>query len=105
MHEQISWSDQKYKNLNRSESFVEVQWIEILNENCKNIVVANLYRPPDGDITDFISYLEHAMDNMDFFKYEIFIQGDFNIDFLDRGSENTKKNQVNSERVWLESNN
>ena len=89
--EQVIWSDQKYKHLNRSVPYIESQWIEIINPNSKNIIITNMYRPPDGDISDFITTLETAMENLDFTKNEIFLMGDFNIDYLDNADEKTKK--------------
>ena len=50
IHEKVIWSDPKYKHLNRSESFVESQWIEVINPKCKNFIIANIYRPPSGAI-------------------------------------------------------
>ena len=91
INEHITWVDQKYKHLNRSSSVLEIQWIEIINPKSKNIVIGNGYRPPDGNVTDFIAYFENSLNNIDFTKNVVFLIGDFNIDYLDKLSENTKQ--------------
>ena len=50
----------------------------------KLIVIGNLYRPPQGDVDLCIQYLESAIDNFEMDRIELFLMGDFNIDFLDK---------------------
>ena len=70
---------------------IECQWIELINTNQRNIVICNAYRPPQGDVDNFISFLETCLENLDLSTRDIFIMGDFNVDFLDRQNAHTKK--------------
>ena len=83
IRDSVSWSDENVLFLNRSENFLEIQWIEVINENCKNFIIANTYRPPDGSLTDFQDFMEAALNSVDLLKNELFIIGDLNLDFLD----------------------
>ena len=51
----------------------------------------NIYRPPQGKVDSFSNFLELAINSIDLNKKDIFILGDFNIDFLDKSDGNTKK--------------
>ena len=44
----LSYSTTNYKHLNKSSNNIEIQWVEIIRNGRNNIVVANVYRPPDG---------------------------------------------------------
>ena len=35
--------------------------VEIINENCKNFIIANAYRPPDWNVSDFRDFIEAAL--------------------------------------------
>ena len=70
---------------------VECQAIEIIYENQKNVIVLNLYRPPQGNIENFIDYIDRMVNSIDIVKKDVFILGDYNIDFLDKSDTNTKK--------------
>ena len=74
-----------------SNTDIECQWIEIVNLNQRNIMICNAYRPPQGNVENFISYLESCLENIDFSIYDVFIMGDINIDFLDNQNVHTKK--------------
>ena len=79
----VQWSDENVKFLNRSENFLEIQWIEITNENCRNFIIANGYRPPDGNISDFHDFIEASSNSIDLTRNDVFLIGDFNLDYLD----------------------
>ena len=70
---------------------VECQWLELNFELQRNIVLATVYRPPQGNIKNFIKYLENTLNQLQLEKTDIFFLGDFNIDFLDKKVETTKK--------------
>ena len=55
------------------------------------ILIGNLYRPPQGDVDQFIQYLEKVFDDIETDNIELFIMGDFNIDFLDKKDPKCKK--------------
>ena len=56
--------------------------IELTNTNGKNIFVACVYRPPDGNISSFEKSLIKVIFNANKEKKNVFIAGDFNIDAL-----------------------
>ena len=62
-----------------------------MNYKCKNFLIANGYRPRDGNVTDFLTYVENSFNEIDFTKLDVFLMGDFNIDYLDKKSDNTKR--------------
>ena len=83
INENLNWTNATCKHLNVSSNDVEIQWIEIINEKCKIFYIANVYRPPDSNVEDFIIYLENSLSYIDNNRHDIFIMGDFNIDYLD----------------------
>ena len=62
---------------------MEIQWVEIINEKCRNFIIGNAYRPPDGSLTDFRDFIEAALNSLDLSKNDVFLIGDFNLDYLD----------------------
>ena len=60
----------------------EAVWTEIKNTNSKNILCACVYRHPNNDLSDFLVYLEAALNIVKKENKEIYICGDFNIDLL-----------------------
>ena len=70
--------------LNRSTCDIEIQWVEIQQEHCKNIIIANCYRPPTGNIDNFLKYLGDAVETINLDRKDLFIMGDINIDTLDK---------------------
>ena len=66
----------------RSDANIELVWTLIKNEKQSNIAVGSLYRPPNGDIEDFIAQLETSLESVSkLAKTEIFLLGDFNINY------------------------
>ena len=57
-------------------------WIEIPVENNRNIICGSVYRHPSYDIIEFHNYLENVLKKATLENKEIYICGDFNIDFL-----------------------
>ena len=84
-------SDTNFARLNRSTKHIESQWVSIKQNHSKIILIGNMYRPPQGDVDIFIQYLENVFDDIDLDKTEIFLMGDFNIDFLDKKDVKCKK--------------
>ena len=72
---------------------MEIQWITLIHPRMNKICIANLYRPPQGNIKKFCDQLENQINTVKN-KYthepEIFILGDYNIDFLKPRDPNTK---------------
>ena len=74
-------SASQLQDLNISSQHGELQWMYITNDYCKNIIIANCYRPHAGDVKHFITLLEDRLITLDMQKNDIFVLGDFNIDF------------------------
>ncbi|XP_065679652.1 uncharacterized protein LOC136094047 [Hydra vulgaris] len=70
------------KDLSISDSSCEVLTIEITNSKTKNILVSTCYRPPEGDIKKFSSYLEDIFLKINREQKKLFCIGDLNIDCL-----------------------
>ena len=75
-------------HIERGSSDIE---LEISYVNRKNVIVLNLYRPPQGKVEIFLEKLEQAINSIDIVKNNLFIIGDLNIDFLEKSDVNTKK--------------
>ena len=54
-------------------------------------MIGNIYRPPQGNIDSFIEILEENIENIDLDRIELFLMGDFNIDWSDKNNPNCKK--------------
>ena len=78
-------------DLNITSVTIECLCIEILNKQSKNVILNLSYRPPQGDTKLFWKHLQDLLLRHDICKKEVFIKGDFNINFLD--FENSKEVQ------------
>ena len=61
---------------------IECQWVKIVLDKQRNVIIGNLYRPPQGNIQDCIDYLENVTERFNLTREDLFIMGDFNVDFL-----------------------
>ena len=78
--------------LNISETHVECIWIQVMLPNRRNLIVGSLNRPPDGSMDDFIRYLTDTIDIIKKnYHGEIYLLGDFNINYLDQNDNSTKR--------------
>ena len=91
MKNTLQTDNQKWHVHDISDIDVECQGLEFNMELQCNIVVANMYRPPKGNVFNFIKYLKNVVNQIKDENMDIFIMGDFNIDFLDKGIETTTK--------------
>ena len=71
---------------------VESLFIEISLLNQKNIIIGVVYRPPKGNILDFISSLSDIINNPILNNKDCFIMGDFNINLLKHVTDNASHN-------------
>lgn len=79
--------DTEVKIHNRSNNNVESQWLELSLPHQRRIIIGSIYRPPDGSVLAFTEYLIEVIDNLDGGKkQDIFILGDFNINYSDKFS-------------------
>ena len=87
----LNFSDTMYSQYNNSNINIECQWVSITLPHNREIVVGNIYRPPQGNVDMFVQNLESILDNFDLGKIELYLIGDFNIDFIEKGNQATKK--------------
>ena len=80
----LDFSENTYSYLNRSTKDIEMQWISVLQKPNKTILIANCYRPPQGNIDSFTKIFEDILEDLDLTKIEIFVIGDFNIDIFEK---------------------
>ena len=80
----LDFSENTHSFLNMSSKDIEMQWLSISQKTNKTILIANCYRPPQGNIDRLIEILENILDDMDLTKIEIFLLGDFNIDIFEK---------------------
>ena len=89
--ENIIFTDSDVCKFNISTQDIEIQWITLRFPKMKDIIIANVYRPPQGNAKNFCKYLKNCFNNIkDLFKKEIFILGDFNIDILQKTKDISK---------------
>ena len=61
----------------------ESNWIEILNQKCKNVIIGCIYRHPQYDnLDDFGSYMKNLFLKLNKENKGVYICGDFNINLL-----------------------
>lgn len=56
--------------------------IEIICIKCNNFVFAVVYRPPDGNLSEFFTFLEAIFSFVNINQYSLILGGDLNIDML-----------------------
>ena len=94
LRDSLQWNIEKYEFLNISNNYLEIQWIEIENKHCRNFIIANVYRPPDGNVKEFIDHLEASLNLLDLTKNDIFIMGDFHLDYFDNKIHGVKELKI-----------
>ena len=80
----MNYSTHALSNYNVSCKNIECQWIKIIQEKQRNIVVGNVYRPPQGNVKNAVEYLEGVFELLDLEHEDLILMGDFNIDFLEK---------------------
>ena len=76
--EHKSWNDLT-KNV---EGIIETKFIEIINDNGKNLIVGDIYRPPSGDFLTFKNTMNTILEKIDRKNKICYLIGDFNIDLF-----------------------
>ena len=69
----------------------EILTVLISKPTFRNLAIINVYRPPSGKVEKLIEHLKLLLKNIDMSKREIWIIGDFNIDWLKRNIPDTMK--------------
>ena len=77
---------QTLDDLSESNQNYEALWVRLNMPQCRDIVICNFYRPPSGKLEKTIKYLEHCLASINSNKTDIFITGDFNVDYSNKRS-------------------
>ena len=89
-------------HLNTSDGNMELQCIKLTPRNQKQYTIFNLYRPPNGNVSEFLSNLDDKLtDYIGLENNEIFLMGDFNLNYLDVNSINVNSLKSNMEVLGL----
>ena len=70
---------------------LEIISLDLKKPNFRFTKIICLYRPPRGDVKKCIEHLTEILSRKENFKKEIWILGDFNVDYLKRDHVNTKR--------------
>ena len=87
MYVNSDFNNYERTDLNIQTKDFESIWIEIRNAKSKNIVCGCIYRHPRYHQTDFLDYMDSTLHKITKEGKEIYICGDFNIDFLKTDTE------------------
>ena len=82
--------------LTKSEPGFEALWIEVLNDAHSNQLCGVIYRHPNGNISEFMEYLNFALDKTNRENKPCVIMGDFNLDLLKYDSHPETDNFLNA---------
>ena len=82
------------KDLSISKSDSEILSIKITNKT-KNIILSQVYRPPNSNLKEFRNSLKPIFDNIRTNNKDLYLVGDFNIKVLDYENNMRAKNVVN----------
>ena len=74
-------------DLNIKTKDFESIWIEIKNDKSKNIICGCVYRHPRYYQADFMEYMDSTLHKIGKEGKEIYLSGDFNIDFIKTDTE------------------
>ena len=77
--------------LNIINEHIEAQWLYLHRAHCKNVVICNTYRPPNGNMKKGIDYLDECLKTLNLEKTNLFMLGDFNINYKNKKSPSYKK--------------
>ena len=79
------------EKLNTCSPDLEAQLIKIERPCAQNLMICNLYRPPTGDISEAIKYLTKCLNSLNTAKLDIFVMGDWNVNYQNMLSPAYKK--------------
>ena len=77
--------------LSKNNGDIEAQWTAVHRPHCKNVIVCNVYRPPNGRLLKAIGYLDECLKSLDLSKVEVYILGDMNVNYKNKVSKEFKK--------------
>ena len=91
LRDSISYTTKDLDRFNTSTQVIESLWVKIVNCKHRQIIVGTIYRPPTGNVHEFVDILTEQVNeisggtNMD-----IFILGDFNVNYSNIASHDRK---------------
>ena len=68
----LKTSYEQLDDMNVSNEDIEARWSLIHRPHCKNVVIGNLYRPPNGDLVKALKYLDECMGVINLSKIDLF---------------------------------
>ena len=84
---QFGYSTAQLQSHNRNSEDIECLWVKILMEHSKNIIIGVVYSPPSGNNNKFCEELtDLVLDITDLGNHDVFLMGDFNIHYNERGT-------------------
>ena len=84
----LHFSINKYEKYNKSTSDLELLWMSINMVNSKNIYIGVVYRPPSGKVEKCCDLLTDIINDINSEENaDMFLLGDFNINYLDKRSD------------------
>ena len=87
----ISFNDSDACNFNISSKDIEIQWMILKFPKMREMIIANVYRPLQGNVKSFCKYLKKFLNEIDCSKKkDIFVTGDFNINIQKKSSTESK---------------
>ena len=69
-------------DLTKNVGIIETKFIEIINDNGKNLIVGVIYRPPSGYFLTFKNTMNTILEKIDRENKICYLMGDFNIDLF-----------------------
>ena len=70
---------------------IEAHWFYVTMPNSRNIYICNTYRPPAGKVDLALNILNKSIMNKNLRRKDIFILGDFNINYKNKSSPSYQK--------------
>ena len=88
----LSFSLNNMSLYNRSCNDIEMLWLELHLPFSKNVLLGTIYRPPDGNVTEFCDTLTNTVNDLSIQpNKELLLLGDFNIQYGKPGDPNAIK--------------
>ena len=91
VHNKFRDKVQSLNELSESNQNYEALWVKLNMPSCRDVVVCNFYRTPNGKMDKVIPYLENCLSSINLNKTDLFIVGDFNVDFSNKKTNEYKK--------------
>ena len=87
----IEFTNSDICELNCSSKDIEIQWMTLRFPKMRDLIIANVYRPPQGNVKNCCKYIRSCLDDLDNMKKkDIFNLGDFNINMCKKSSTESK---------------